>query len=102
MKLPKTISLAGVDYKVVTNPNGNGGSVDLWKHVIVIGTEVPADVPEVLAHEILEALLTIRNLRYALEREKTDNGDYLFSFSHKEYEGIAKDLAAALKGVSFK
>ena len=102
MKLPKSISLAGVDYKVIANPTGNGGSVDLWKHIITIGTEVPSDVPEILAHEILQSLLTIRNLRYALERETTENGDYLFSFNHKEYEQIAKDLAAALKGVSFK
>ena len=101
-KLPKIISLAGVDYKVITNPDGNGGSVDLWKHIITIGTEVPADIPEILTHEILEALLSIRNLRYALERETTESGDYLFSFNHKEYEGLAKDFAASLKGISFK
>ena len=26
-------------------------------------------------------------------------GDYLFSFNHKEFEGICRDLVLALKGV---
>lgn len=102
MKLPKTINICGIPYKIVLNPEGNGGSVDYEKVTITIGTQYPLDVAEVLLHEVIEATMVVRNLRYALEREECSNDDYLFSFNHKEFEQLMKDVSASLKGISFK
>jgi len=102
MKLPKTVSLCGQAYKVVQDPDSNGGSVDLEKHIITVGTAFPDQAAEVLLHEIIEATMAIRNLRYALERVEPSNEDLLFSFNHKEFEQLMKDVAVSLKGISFK
>ena len=102
MRLPKSILICGIPYKVVLDPESNGGGVDYQKATVTIGTEHPAEVPEVLLHEVMEATMVIRNLRYALEREDCTNDDYIFNFNHKEYEQFVKDVAASMKGISFK
>lgn len=56
-----------------------------------------------LIHEIMEAIFSIRNMRYSLETQEPDNGDYLFSFNHKEFNLAMEDFANTikqLKGVS--
>ena len=102
MKLPKSISICGVDHKLILNPKHAGGSWDSTKKLIEVGTLAPADVPEIFLHEVIEATLSTRDARFVLEREDVENGDMLFSFGHKEYEQIIRDVAHSLKGLSFK
>lgn len=102
MKLPKTISICGVTHKLITNPKHNGGTWDSTKKTIEIGTLCPAEVPEILLHEIIEASLSTRDVRFALEREDVENGDLIFVFNHKDFEQVIKDVACSLKGLSFR
>ena len=102
MRIPRKILICGTEHKVITDPTYNGGDWDGDKKTITIGTSCPADVAENLLHEIVEACAATRDLRYAIEREVVDNEHYLFSFDHNKYEQLVKDIAAALKGISFK
>ena len=102
MRLPRKILICGTEHKLVADPSYNGGDWDGDKKVITVGTRCPAEVSENLLHEVIEACLATRNLRYAIEMEEVDNEHYLYSFDHNKYEQLVKDIAAALKGLSFK
>lgn len=101
MKIPSEIEICGKKNKVILDPSDNGGAFDENKCVIVIGTGIKADVPEVLLHEIIEAVFTTRLMRYALERAQAENGDYMFVFNHDQFELACKDIAVALRGIKF-
>ena len=101
MTIPKSISICGKLHKVVIDKESSGGWFDEAKVAIGIGTKYPAEVPEILLHEIIEAIYAIRNLRYAKQHANPDNGDYLFSYDHEQHEQAVKDIAAALKGIKF-
>ena len=101
MTIPKTITICGKPNRVLLDKKHSGGSFDENKAVICIGTASPADIPEILVHEIFEAVLCVRNMRYAIQRSEPENGDYRFVFNHDEFELACKDVAAALKGVHF-
>ena len=102
MKLPHHILICGVQHKLKTSAKHNGGSYDEATKTIEIGTEFPEDVPENLLHEVIEASAAVRDLRYALEKAELTNDHYRFVMSHKEFEQLVKDVAASLKGISFK
>jgi hypothetical protein len=102
MKLPSKLLICGVVYKLKQSCKHNGGSYDEATKTIEIGTELPEDVPEILLHEVIEACAATRDLRYALEKEELTNDHYKFVLSHKEFEQLMKDVAASLKGISFK
>lgn len=99
IKIPSEILICGKTHKVHIDKTTSGGWFDEGKAAIGIGTQYPADVPEILLHEIIEATLAIRNMRYARQRVTPDNGDYIFVFNHESFEQAVKDIAAALKGI---
>ena len=99
MKLPKKINICGIEHKVITTKERFAGEWDREKRTIKIGTGIEGDILENFLHEVIEAITSIRDLRYALEKEETSNEDYRFSFNHKEFEQMVKDVAAALKGL---
>jgi hypothetical protein len=99
--IPKSITICGKPNKVIQDKSGNGGAFDEGKGIIVIGTANPLDVPEILVHEVVEAVLVTRLMRYAIERSQPENGDYIFVFNHDQFEIACKDIAAALKGIKF-
>ena len=94
MKLPGSVIIAGQEWKIKTN-KASGGSFRCDNGVITIGTEYPADVAETFLHEVLEALLTMRGCRY----RAPEDVDYLFNFTHREFNNLMYDLALALKDV---
>lgn len=101
MRLPKTISICGIPHRVISSKEESGGGWDQAKRIITIDTSVPADVPEILLHEVIEATMAIRDIRYALEREEASNEDYKFVMNHKEFDQMVKDVTSSLRGLRF-
>ena len=101
MKLPETIQVCGEDYKIKLNPASTGGEFDTLKRVIVIGSYDKLKIPAILIHELLELVFATRNLRYSKEVLNPDNGDYLFSFNHEEFNQAAEDFCHTIKGIKF-
>jgi hypothetical protein len=101
MKLPEQINICGRMYKVKANSKHNGGNFSEAEQLIEIGTQWPADIPENLLHESIEGIMSVRGLRYSLEKVEPDNGDYMFIFNHAQYEQLIKDIATALHGINF-
>ena len=100
MKLPKKVIICGQDYKVIRKKKLLGGYFKSGNQEIGVGTNLtPQHILETFLHEVIEAILTERNLRYQLGYSTPDNGDYLFSFTHKDLENLVKDIQIALKGV---
>ena len=100
MKLPKTITICGRVYKIKEDKNLLGGKFFCGEQVIVIGTKDNPHQDELLniiLHEIIEAILTERNLRYKLQYVEVENGHYLFNFNHQDFENWIADLTCALK-----
>lgn len=102
MRIPEKISICGVSYRVKQDPTIAGGSFDTCKAEIVIGTAVKHDIPDTLLHEIIECVYSIRNMRYTKQVPDPDNGDYVFHYDHEAHHHAVADIAAALKGISFK
>ncbi len=99
MKLPKTVYIAGVTYQIKKNSKDWGGKFDAGKQIIWIGTKGKNDFQlGVLLHEVLEAILAERNLRFKLNSFE-DNEHYRFFFTHDEFDNVCLDLALALKDV---
>lgn len=75
--------------------------MDFEKLIIEIGTADPSEVAENLLHEVGEAIAVLREFRFAAEREEKENSDYRFVLTHAEWQLFSKDLAIALRGVTF-
>ena len=71
------------------------------KPLIEIGTSDPSETAENFLHEVGEAIMMMRDFRYALEKEEPENGDYKFILDHKDWQLFSKDLSIALRGVKF-
>ena len=100
MKLPKTILICGRTYRVKEDKKLLGGKFFCGEQTIFIGTKDKPHQDELLniiLHEIIEVILTERNLRYRLPYTETENGHYLFNFNHYDFENWITDLACALK-----
>ena len=102
MKLPKKVIIAGKEWIVKTNKNVSGGKFSTGSFSIEVGTKYPKDILDIFFHEVVEALLTERNLRYTIQRSQPENGDYLFNFNHEQFSQIIPDLIIALKDVIMK
>jgi DNA-binding transcriptional regulator WhiA len=103
MKGTSFVTCASKKYKIVYHPNRSGGQFHTKSKEIHIGKRCSKqDALEVLLHEIAEVILVERNLRYAQEKENKENGDYLFSFNHGEFEMFIKDLTLAIQEIIIK
>ena len=102
MRLPKSVDICGKRVTVVANKEHDGGSFNQATYTIEIGTSDPGEVSENLLHEIGEAIMAMRDFRFAPEKEELENGDYRFFLNHADWQLFAKDLSIALRGVSFK
>jgi len=96
MKLPKKLFICGREWTITTTKKHGGGY--FWGHEgkIEIGLRDKKRILEIFLHEIIETIITERSCRYSLY-EESENGDYLFSFNHKEFENIIKDITSILK-----
>ena len=103
MILPKYRTIAGKKVKIQKDNADNGGSFDSVMNEIVIGTKDSEEGQlHTFLHEVCEGIMALRNFRYSCENREPDNGDYLFSFNHKEFEVFCSDLTKALEGFEYK
>ena len=96
--IPKTILIAGTEWRIKVEKKEYGGGFSGANSEIVVGTKIKKMVPTIFLHEVVESIMTERCCRYSLYSEGTNEG-LLFSFNHKEFEMIIRDLAIALKDV---
>lgn len=95
MKIPKKIFICGAEWRIIQTNKKIGGffrSKDKFIKVNV-GSKY---INEIFLHEILEAIMANRGLRYdkyGLELQE----DFKFVFSHAEFEQMVRDVAMALK-----
>ena len=99
MKIPKTVFIAGKEWKIVIDKKEAGASFCTSETTMTIGTLWgEGQTRENFLHEILEAILCERMLRYKL-RDGLDNGDLMFVMKHEDMSQVVQDLALALKDV---
>ena len=99
MKLPKTVIIGGQVWKIKTNKKLGGGRFWGKKNLIEIGTECPANIPSIFLHEVIEAILVERDCRYDQYGGMDGMENFLFSFYHKDFIQIIKDIDLALKDI---
>jgi hypothetical protein len=99
MKLPKSVCIAGKTYKITVDKNSAGGWFGTTSQEIKIGTKGLKDEMVLITflHEVIEAIFTERNMRYSLRYNNPENGDYLYSFNHDQFENAVQDIACALR-----
>jgi hypothetical protein len=93
VNLPKSVAIAGRTWPVIMDKSVDGGK---WKSdpgEIRIGPH-KSDEERVIwfLHEVLEAILTLRNHRY----ESYPDENYLFVFDHREFINIVRDFYLAV------
>lgn len=98
MKLPRVVTIVGLEYKVIADKDKTGGWFNTGAKEIHIGTKIKSDIKRIFVHEVLEAILTERGNRYTLYGNGT-NDRLLFSFYHYEYEQIVDELVYSLKSL---
>jgi hypothetical protein len=98
MKIPKTVILCGKLFKIKQDSSSGGGWFRSDPPTISVGTKFPERISEVFLHEVIECIFAIRDMRYNLKGGQ-ENGDLLFSFSHKEFESSVLDISHALAGI---
>ena len=97
MKLPKTINVGGFEWEV-RRSRGAGACFNAVEHYVDIGCDCDDKRQwEMFIHEITEGILADNLMRYAKAHNPKENGDYIFVFSHNDFEVMfAKPLAALL------
>lgn len=96
IKIPNKVIICGREWDIKEDNNSGGGCFDGSKSEITIGTKYPKDIPDIFVHEVIEAILTERLLRYKIPRDCQDNGDLIFVFNHNDFERICPDIVLAL------
>lgn len=94
---PDQIFLASHKFKVIQQPENDGGSFDYVTNEIKIGTKSLNNDPNyvwmVINHEIYEAAAACLNCRY---QDRSVDGNYKFFMDHKEFENMVNIAAHAL------
>ena len=94
---PDQIFLGSHRFKVIQEPENDGGSFDFATNEIRIGTKSLARDPHytwmVINHEIYEASTAALNYRY---NDRSVEGNWKFFMDHKEFENMVNMAALAL------
>ena len=98
MKLPKSVIICGYKWKIVQVPEDSGGWFVNGEKTIYIGGKIEKEKTEIFLHEVIEAILSDRGMRYSIYATGT-NDRLLFSFYHYEFESIIKDITLALQDI---
>lgn len=98
MKVPKSLIICGIKWKIVFDRKTSGGKFYWGKHLIEIDGRYSDDRKfEVLIHEIIEAIMVSNTMRYEKSLMEPANGDYLFSFDHDRFEIFTDTLAGIMQ-----
>jgi len=95
MKLPSKVIIAGSEWKVVQDLKKGGGSFTTYDKIMRVGTEAKQHIFGIFLHETMEAICTMRDIRY----KGCNSEDYLFIMDHKQFVHFVQDLEIALKDV---
>ena len=99
MKLPKSLIIGGVKWKVVIKKLSSGGAFYWHNHLIEISKKHTDERRfQALIHEIVEVILANNIMRYQKGwASAPDNGDYIFVFNHDQFEVFTDELSGVLK-----
>lgn len=100
--LPKKVKIAGKVFKIKYDKKTNGGTFDIDKMFISIGTKTPGRITEIMLHEILELIFEEKDLRYYIFKDKYSNDGLKFVFDHKEFESVVQELLNVLQQIDFR
>jgi hypothetical protein len=95
MKIPKKVVICGAEWRIIQTKKKIGGFFRSRDKIIKVNVGSKY-IKEILLHEILEAIMANRGLRYdryGIEMQE----DLKFVFSHTEFEQMVRDIAMALK-----
>lgn len=100
MRWPKQVTIGGVPWRIVFDTKVKGGEFRWRNHTIKIQADY-SDARKwlVLIHEITEAILVNNGMRFSPDFDQVHNGDYLYSFNHKEFEILTDELSGILREV---
>lgn len=95
MKIPNKIFICGSEWRIIQTKKKIGGFFRSRDKIIKVNASSKY-INEILLHEILEAIMANRGMRYdkyGLELQQ----DFKFVFNHDEFEQMMRDVAMALK-----
>lgn len=95
MRLPKSVVIAGLDFRVKYNRSVDGADWSSRTGLIRINPKRGEPVFALFLHEVIEALMTRRGYRY--EKNENCNCEDLYIFSHPQYVELIRDLAVILR-----
>jgi hypothetical protein len=97
IKLIKKIEILGSVMDVKYLNDGDYGSFSLSENLITIGIKSiekdPIYTLSIISHEVMEAIMCYKGMRFENDRTK-DN--FLFNFSHQEFENMVQLHTMAL------
>ena len=99
MTFPKSLIIGGIKWRIVYDRKVSGGEFYWSEHIIKVGAkETDERKFNILIHEICETIMVNNLMRYKKCLDGSiGNGDYIFSFNHKEFEIFTDELSGVLK-----
>ncbi len=94
MKLPKTVKINNIPFRVVRDRKSMACSFSYRKSIITIGTKTMADceILENFIHEVAEISCVERGIRSS--RCKPQQGaEYVFSGNHSKFQDMITDVS---------
>lgn len=94
MKIPKKLTIAGVEYIIEKDKTTTAGSFHTGEQKITVGTKSnePTREFQTLLHEITEAALAENRFMY----QKIDDNVPVFVMTHREFENAMTDITLAI------
>jgi hypothetical protein len=98
IKFPKKITILACEFIVKKDKKTSGGSFNMKKGEIIIGTEFlgidDSSVFNVICHEVMEIILALLSLRY---HDGSVSNNYKFFMDHKEFQTSIVVFADTIK-----
>ena len=103
LKFPKSIKIGASKFKITYDKGMWGGNVNYYDEkektaLIVIGTkhlkEHPLRILTTIIHELKEIIQIEQGTRY---NETNNEGEYLFSYNHKQHTDFCERLTGLLE-----
>lgn len=94
MRLPKTVRINNIPFKVVKNGKSLRSEFSYNKSTIIIGTKTMADceVLDCFIHEVAEISSVERGLRSS-KCKPQDSPEYVFCGGHKKFSDMITDVS---------
>ena len=97
IQLPKSLIICGKLRHITYDPKRGDGQVELSSGDILVGTESPKEVLEILMHEVAEFILYSHGHRYT--RYDEGNDGLRFVMSHHDYENFIKEMTFVVEQI---